>query len=148
MDTLLKFGISLGGTALSLIFQDNDIAIQCLIIVVVLDYITGLIKGAYLKQLSSEYGLKGILKKVGFFIVVALATIIDYIAGLNDVVRLVVIYFLVANDGLSILENLGEVGVPFPKKLKEMILSIKEKETEFYTDISTDVENHEGMNKD
>lgn len=157
MDIFIKFAISLGGAALSLIFQDNDVAIWYLIAVIVLDYITGIIKGAYQKKLSSEYGIKGILKKVGFLIVVALATIIDYISGLNNAFRLMVIYFLVANDGLSIIENLGEIGVPIPKKLKSMILSIRddaeeikvvEKITEISTEISTVVENHEGMQHD
>ena len=102
-----------------------DTALQTLLLVMVLDYITGVCKAIVQKKLNSKSGLLGILKKVGYLVVVALAVVIDHIAGDTGVVRTMVIYFFVANDGLSILENWGGMGLPLPKKIFELLEQLK-----------------------
>ena len=106
-----------------------DIAISCLLIAIALDYISGILKAFINKNLSSEIGLKGILKKVGILVIVMLGVLIDRVAGETGAIRTLVIYYFVANEGLSIVENLGEAGLPIPKKLKEALKALK-KETD------------------
>lgn len=107
------------------LFGGFDVALNCLLIAIILDYITGIIKAYIKKELSSEIGLKGILKKVGVLIVVMLAVLVDRVTGNTGAVRTLVIYYFVANEGLSIIENLGAAGVPIPAKLKKALKALK-----------------------
>lgn len=107
------------------LFGGFDVALNCLLIAIVLDYITGIIKAYIKKELSSEVGLKGILKKVGVLIVVMLGVLVDRVTGNTGAVRTLVIYYFVANEGLSIIENLGAAGVPIPAKLKKALKALK-----------------------
>lgn len=102
-----------------------DIAITCLLIAIALDYISGLIKAYECKVLSSKIGFRGILKKVGVLLVVMLAVLIDRVTGNTGAIRTLVVYYFVANEGLSIIENLAEAGVPIPKSLKKALKSLK-----------------------
>ena len=102
-----------------------DIALQILVVVVVLDYITGVCKAIYNKKMNSTVGLKGIMKKVGYFIVVAVAVVLDRITGGTGAIRTLVIYFFVANEGISILENWGGMGLPLPQKLMDTLEQLK-----------------------
>lgn len=107
------------------LFGGIDIALQCLLIAIVLDYISGVIKAYITKTLSSSIGLKGILKKVGVLVIVMLAVLVDRVTLNNGGIRTLVIYYFVANEGLSILENLAVAGLPIPKKLKDSLKVIK-----------------------
>lgn len=102
-----------------------DVALQTLLIAIVIDYITGIIKAYVTKELSSKLGLKGILKKIGVLCLVALSVLIDHVTGETGAVRTLVIYYFVANEGLSIIENLGKSGIPIPKKLEQAITQLK-----------------------
>lgn len=104
-----------------------DIAMQCLLIAIVLDYISGMIKAFNLKQLSSKIGFKGIMKKVGVLLIVMLGVLVDRVTGDTGAIRTLVIYYFVANEGLSIIENLSLAGVPIPKGLKKALKALKEK---------------------
>lgn len=104
-----------------------DVALQSLLVVMIIDYITGLMSAIYNKEVNSKTGLKGIIKKFGYLLIVALSVIIDKITGTNGTIRTLVIYFFVANDGISILENLGELNVPLPKKLLDTLEQLKNK---------------------
>lgn len=113
------------GTFLSFVFGEWDVALQCLIIAIAIDYISGIIKAFINKELSSKIGVKGLLKKVGVLLIVALATLIDKITGETGMVRTLVIYYFVANEGLSVIENLGEAGLPIPDVIKKALKSLK-----------------------
>lgn len=104
-----------------------DIAIQSLLIVMVVDYLTGIASAIYNKELSSKIGFKGILKKFSYLCVVALSVVIDNLTGQSGLIRTLVIYFFVANDGLSIIENMAEMGVKLPQKLIDSLEQIKKK---------------------
>ena len=102
-----------------------DIALVCLLIAIILDYISGIIKAYMTKELSSKIGLKGILKKVGILLIVMLSVLVDRVTGETGAVRTLVIYYFVANEGLSILENLGQAGVPIPESIKKALKVLK-----------------------
>lgn len=104
-----------------------DIAIQSLLIVMVVDYLTGIASAIYNKELSSKIGFKGILKKCTYLCVVALSVVIDNLTGQSGLIRSLVIYFFVANDGLSIIENMAEMNIKLPKKLIDALEQIKKK---------------------
>ena len=104
-----------------------DIAIQSLLIVMVVDYLTGIASAIYNKELSSKIGFKGILKKISYLCVVALSVVIDNLTGQSGLIRTLVIYFFVANDGLSIIENMAEMNVKLPQKLIDALEQIKKK---------------------
>lgn len=104
-----------------------DIALKSLIIIMMIDYITGLASAIYNKKLSSKIGFKGIIKKFCYLLVVALSVVIDNLISQDGVIRTLVIYFFVANDGLSIIENMAEMDIKLPKKLVDSLEQIKGK---------------------
>lgn len=104
-----------------------DIALQSLLIVIVIDYLTGIASAIYNKELSSRIGFKGIIKKFSYLLVVALSVVIDNLLGQSGLIRSLVIYFFVANDGLSIIENMAEMNVKLPQKLIDALEQIKKK---------------------
>ena len=96
-----------------------------LIIVVVLDYVTGLMCAVADKQLSSEVGFKGIFKKVLIFMLVGLANIVDvHVVGTGSALRGAVVAFYLSNEGLSVLENAAHLGLPIPDKLKDILAQL------------------------
>ena len=103
-----------------------DIALQTLLIVIVIDYVSGICKAIYNKKLNSKVGIKGIVKKFAYLLTVALAVELDQITGGTGAIRTLVIYFFVANDGISILENLGGMGIPLPNKLTEVLEQLRD----------------------
>ena len=104
-----------------------DIALQSLLIVIVIDYLTGIVSAIYNKELSSKMGFKGIIKKFSYLLVVALSVVIDNLLGQSGLIRTLVIYFFVANDGLSIIENMAEMNIKLPQKLIDALEQIKKK---------------------
>ena len=102
-----------------------DVAIQCLLVAIVLDYLSGLAKAFVTKTLSSQIGARGLVKKVAILLVVMLAVLIDRVTGESGAIRTLVIYYFVANEGLSITENLAQAGVPMPKIIKDALKALK-----------------------
>ena len=116
--------IAVAGTLIVKALGGWDMALQVLVGVVVLDYITGVLVAIFQKKLSSEIGYKGLAKKMMIFLLVYLACLVEQATG-TDVLRLIVILFYVANEGISILENAGKLGVPYPDVLKNILLQLK-----------------------
>lgn len=104
-----------------------DVILRALVVLVVLDYVTGVLKAIYNKKLSSEIGFKGLIKKIIVFIVVATAVIVQSVIGDSIPLREIVIIFFVCNEGISLLENASEF-VPIPEKLKETLIQLRDKE--------------------
>lgn len=125
MKEAINIVLSSIATGLTFLFGGFDVALYCLVIAIVIDYISGLIKAYNTKTLSSKIGLKGILKKVGILLIVMLAVLIDRVTGETGAIRTLVIYYFVANEGLSVLENLGEAGLPIPKFLKDALKNLR-----------------------
>ena len=114
-----------------LLWGKLDGVMLALLIFISIDYITGLMVGISTKTLNSSTGFKGLAKKVFILLLVLIANILDvHIMGGSGVVRGVVIAFYIANEGISILENAGKLGVPYPQKLKEVLEQLKESEDE------------------
>ena len=117
---------ALGG-ALGAVMGGFDGFLYALVVFVVVDNITGLMAAAVEKKLSSEVGFKGIFKKVIIFSLVAVGHIVDtQIIGEGSVLRTVVIFFYLSNEGISILENAAWTGLPIPGKLKAVLEQLRE----------------------
>lgn len=125
MKNFISFITGTLATALVYFLGGWDIALQILLIVIVLDYITGVCKAIYNRKMNSKVGAKGIIKKLGYLIVVAVSVELDRITGNTGAIRTLVIYFFVANEGISILENWGGMGLPLPQKLTDTLEQLK-----------------------
>lgn len=91
-------------------------------------YITGVMCAAADKELSSEVGFKGIAKKVLIFLLVGIANILDVqVIGSGSVLRTAVIFFYISNEGVSLLENAGHLGLPIPEKLKDILAQLHDR---------------------
>ena len=126
MQSLIKSVVSVIATTLIYFLGGWDIALQSLIVVIILDYLTGIAKSYVSKKLNSNKGLKGIVKKLSMLCIVAIAVIVDRIIGQTGMIRTLIIYYLVANEGLSIIENLGEMNIIVPKFLKDKLEQIRD----------------------
>lgn len=110
-------------------FGKLDGLITALIVFVTIDYITGFICAWAEKKLSSEVGAKGIAKKVFIFFLVAVANVIDtQIFKEGATLRTAVIFYYLANEGLSIVENAARLGLPVPDKLKTALEQLTDDE--------------------
>lgn len=102
---------------------------KALLALIIADYITGVIVAIAKKQLSSEVGAKGIAKKILMLIVVAVANVLDVqIIGGGAGLRNITIIFYAANEVISLLENTGKLGLPYPPKLLDVLEQVKNKE--------------------
>lgn len=105
-----------------------DGLLYALIAFVVIDYITGVMCAITEKKLSSEVGFKGICRKVLIFLLVGIANILDVqVIGTGSVLRTAVIFFYISNEGVSLLENAGHLGLPIPVKIKAVLEQIHER---------------------
>ena len=96
------------------------------LVIMVLDCLTGVIKAIYTKTMSSEIGFKGLLKKITILIIVALSNVLQQITGDNVAIREIVIMFYVANEGISVLENVAVIYPRMPKAIKDILLQIRD----------------------
>jgi toxin secretion/phage lysis holin len=101
-----------------------DVALQVLVALIALDYLTGVIVAIAEKKLNSDVGFRGLLKKMMIFALVYVSVLVSSATG-SDFIRLLVIMFYIANEAISVLENAGKLGVPYPKKLKELLEQLK-----------------------
>ena len=100
-----------------------------LLIFVAVDYITGVMCAIDDRKLSSAIGFRGLCRKVLTFLLVGIAHVLDVqILGQPGVLRTAVIFWAVANNGLSILENAAHLGLPVPEQLKEVLESLHNRE--------------------
>ncbi len=123
--TVIKTIVTALGTFASLIFGGVDLIFKILVLFIILDYATGFMKGAVTKSLSSSIGWHGLMKKTGIFIAVIVAHQMDRVAG-TQIVRTAVITFFLANEGISLTENLSIIGVPIPKLMVRTLKAWKD----------------------
>lgn len=126
-ENLLKSLVAGAGTAITYLFGAWDTALTVLISLMVLDYATGLIKAYINKVVSSDVGLKGIARKSLILVVLIVAVMLDRLMNTGTwLFRTLVCYFYIANEGISLLENCAQMGLPIPDKLKDALVQLKE----------------------
>ena len=104
-----------------------DGLMYALIAFVIADYVTGVMCAVSDKRLSSEVGFKGICRKVLIFVLVGMANILDmHVIGTGCVLRTAVLFFYISNEGVSVLENAGHLGLPIPARLLNVLEQLHE----------------------
>lgn len=126
--TIIKGTTTFLGTCLFMAIGGVDLILRILFLFIVLDYITGLMKAVSKKELSSAVGWNGLMKKIGVLIAVIVAHQMDKVSG-TAMFRTAVVTFFIANEGISLMENLAVIGVPLPKVMIKTLKAWKE-ETE------------------
>lgn len=105
-----------------------DGLLYALIAFAVVDYITGVMCAISDHSLSSEVGFKGICRKVLIFLLVGIANVLDVqVIGTGSVLRTAVVFFYISNEGISLLENAGHLGLPIPEKMKEVLKQLHDR---------------------
>ncbi len=124
---LIKAVFTAIGGYLGYILGGQDSFLYALIAFIVIDYITGVMLAILKKRLSSSVGFNGIFKKVMIFMIVAVAHTLDaHLINSGGAIRTAVIFFYISNEGISILENSANIGLPIPEKLKNVLVQLKE----------------------
>ena len=118
--------IGIVGGYFAAIFGQWDSILWALLVIMVLDCLTGVIKAIYTKTMSSEIGFKGLLKKITVLIIVALSNVLQQITGDNVAIREFVFIFFVANDVISVFENVAVIYARMPKEIKDILLQIRD----------------------
>jgi len=130
----ILFILSLIATTIATALGGWDVALQTLVGLMVADYVTGLLIAAVWKKsnksvngaLDSRAGLKGLFRKGGILIIIYIAVRLDLLLSLSGVVRTAVIMFFIGNEGLSVIENMGIMGLPLPDIVKKSFERLKQ----------------------
>lgn len=136
-ETTIKATLSVAFAALTVYLNQMLIPLIVLVIALIVDYITGMTKAWINSQLSSQIGFKGIVKKIGYLIVVCCGMGVDWLihtAVVSTGVEMNAMYlfgmiaciWLIINEMISVLENLSIIGVPVPEFLKKVMEKLKQ----------------------
>ncbi len=112
-----------GGFCLNILLGSNGKELSALMLLMIVDYITGLMCGFHNKNLSSSIGFNGILKKIAILCLIMVAGIVDIVIGAS-VAKAATIFFYIGNEGLSIIENSVKLGLPVPDFVRNALEQI------------------------
>lgn len=119
------------GTMVSLWLGGWDAALNVLIALMVLDYVTGFLGAIKTKTVDSEIMYWGGIRKGVILAVLVVSVLLDQMLGNSEpIIRTLAIYFYVAREGVSVTENLGILGVPLPPSISKVLTQLKEKSEE------------------
>lgn len=134
MKSLLIFhqlNFSFIGALIVNIIGAYDGFLKTLIIFIIIDYLTGLMAAVVERKMTSAIGFKGIFKKVVLLSLVAVGYLLDsYVLKQDGLIRGAVIFFYLSNEGISILENAGRIGLAIPGKLKTILAQLNTEKKE------------------
>lgn len=140
--------INIGEQTIDALIGGWDSSIEILLIVIALDYLTGVACALKTKTLSSSAGYKGLVKKATIFIIVILAAQLDKMVNANNsLFRNCTALFFVANDSLSILENVGKMGMKLPTFLKTTLIKLQKQTEEMGEEVSLETKRDKDAEK-
>ena len=126
----IRMVFALIGGWLGLFLGNADRLLILLIVFVILDYLSGVLRAISEKKLSSAVGFRGISRKVLTFVMVGLAHQIDKTAiGSGSMLRSSVIFFYLSNEGLSLIENASQLGLPIPEQLRRILIQLHNRDS-------------------
>ena len=124
----LQMAITAVGGWLGYFVGGVDGLMTALLVLMVLDYVTGVMCAVIDRELSSSVGFRGIFKKVLILMLVGVAHIVDlHVVRTGEALRSAVICFYLSNEGVSVLENAGHLGLPIPEKLKAILAQLHDR---------------------
>ena len=131
MEKVFNSTVAVVATFFTYLFVGWDAAIGILIVFMCLDYATGVIVAYQNNLLDSEVGFKGLVKKFMILVILIVAVMLDRLMNTGTwVFRTLVCYFYIANEGISLLENVSNLGVKIPDKLKDALVQLNKDESE------------------
>ena len=131
MEKVFNSTVAVVATFFTYLFGGWDAAIGILIEFMCLDYATGVIVAYQNNLLDSEVGFKGLVKKFMILVILIVAVMLDRLMNTGTwVFRTLVCYFYIANEGISLLENVSNLGVKIPDKLKDALVQLNKDESE------------------
>ena len=129
MEKVFNSIVAVIATYFTYLFGGWDIALIVLVAFMVLDYATGMMWAYIQKTLNSQIGFRGLIKKCMILVVLIIAVLLDRMINSGTAVfRTLVCYFYIANEGISLLENVSHLGLPIPDKLKNALQQLNEVE--------------------
>lgn len=129
MKHLLDGAVALAGTLVSFLLGEWDLPLAVLVCFMAADYLTGVLLAISRRELSSAVGFRGLFKKAAILLVIVLAVLLDRLTHDGSwAFRTLTAYFYLANEGISLLENVGNLGVPIPEKLRRILAQLNERE--------------------
>ena len=120
-------GFAFLGAVTTYLFGEWSQLLTLFFFIIAMDYITGVMAAITEKNLSSAIGYKGLMKKFGMILVVALGYQLDQFTG-QTIIMSGAIYFFIANELVSITENYGRIGLPLPPQIKNIIKVLRNKD--------------------
>lgn len=120
--------VAIVGSCANYLWGGWDVALKTLLLFMLLDYILGVMCGTKNKKLSSGIAFRGIFKKVTILVILAVAVNLDCVTNADGLIRGLVCFYYIGLEGISILENAAEIGVPIPDKLKDTLIQLKDGE--------------------
>lgn len=114
--------------AISYLLGGWDVLLRALVVLSVLDIISGFTVALVSNNVSSRIAWQGFARKIGTYVVVALAVQLDAVFG-SDMLRELSVGFFIGVEGISIIENWGSCGMPLPQKLKSVLQQLKSEQT-------------------
>lgn len=132
MNTVIqKFFWGIIGSIVICLFGGFSLPLKVLFICMIIDYITGILAAIYVrKNLSSKIGFKGGIKKIVMLLICSLAYYIDNLTNAHGLIANGALIYYCATEGISIVENADDLGIPIPKRLKAALQSLKEEDDE------------------
>lgn len=124
---IYKVGSTALGAVIGYLYGGWSVLLGVLLTFVVFDYVSGMMAAYVEGRLKSEIGFKRIPKKIMIFAMVAVAHLVDKAIGTNNLFRDATIFFYLANELLSIIENAGRIGLPVPEQIKQAVEILKGK---------------------
>lgn len=125
MDYVVSGVFSAIGGALAYFYGDLTKLVICLFGFITIDYVSGIICAIVKKELSSRIGFLGLARKCHILIMVGIGNLVDITLGLDGITKSLICCFYICNEGISILENAHNLGLPIPVKLIQLLLSVK-----------------------
>ena len=127
--TKLQIFVTALGGFLGWYLGGSDGLLITLIVFACIDYITGVLCAISERTLSSAVGFRGIFRKILIFALVGIGHIVDaQVIGTGSALRTAIICFYLSNEGVSILENAGHLGLPVPDKLKTVLEQLHDRQ--------------------
>lgn len=126
-DIIYKTGAAAVGAVVGYLFGGWSELLGILLAFVVMDYVTGVLAASKEGTLRSAVGFKRIPKKIMIFLLVAVGHLIDRAVGTNGLFRDATVFFYLANELLSIVENAGRMGLPIPEQIQQAVEVLKGK---------------------
>lgn len=115
------------GAVAGYIFGGLDLLLEAFCIILIADTVSGMIKGFITGTYASRKFRIGLWRKSGYMLAIILAVQLDRILGDTGALRGALLFCFIANEATSIVENLGEIGVPMPDAVKNAIAILRNK---------------------